>query len=170
MRLALPPVLFALAGCSGDPAPDRPHAEAPDALARAVAAHTAAEGSRVNPGEFDFGQTDLDGDGRPDAVVLLRHPGWTGSGGRTLLVFLGTPDGYAFLSRSTVTLPPVRVAQSPDASGRRPLLVRVRDEQDTARLLAFTDGVYPLNPTLCPVAAPELARTAATLIAESPEF
>src|SRR2546422_5453095 len=47
---------------------------------------------------FRHSFTDLDGDGRAEALVLLRGNVWCGSGGCTMLVFRGTDAGFTFVS------------------------------------------------------------------------
>jgi hypothetical protein len=50
---------------------------------------------------FSYALVDLNGDGQLDAVVLLRGGMWCGSGGCTMLIFRGTPNGFQLVSKST---------------------------------------------------------------------
>src|SRR5262245_44169381 len=62
--------------------------EAPLALVTAVQSFIETRGVHGQP-TFRHALIDLDGDGRPDAIVLLRSQDWCGSGGCTMLVFRG---------------------------------------------------------------------------------
>lgn len=134
-------------------------AQAPATLQSAVAAMTSKDGD-IAP-QFKHALSDLDGDGIDDAIVLLTGPTWCGSGGCTLAVFRGTKDGFAFVSRSTVTREPVRV--SPLVShGWKVLVVNTKGKGDV--LLRFDGKRYPGSPSAQGKASAAQAKAARTVI------
>ncbi len=88
---------------------------------------------------------DLNGDGLNDTLVLITDARYCGSGGCLLLVFEGTAGGPKLISKSTITKPPVRVAQQ-RVLGWRSLLV---DSGGTGTVMLDFDGNrYPSNPSM----------------------
>jgi hypothetical protein len=77
-------------------------------LQDAVRSHIGS--SENEPPKFQHAFTDLDGDGVPDAVVLMEGADWCGSGGCNMFVFRGTQSGFTFISSSTITSQPIRVS------------------------------------------------------------
>jgi hypothetical protein len=98
--------------------------------------------------------TDLNGDGRQDALVLLENPMYfCGTGGCTMLVFQGTPAGFQFVSSSSLIRGPV-LASETSTHGWRDLIVEVAGGGIAPKQVAmkFTGSKYPLNPsTLAPL-------------------
>jgi putative lipoprotein len=95
---------------------------------------------------------DLNGDGRPDALVLLENPMYfCGTGGCTMLVFQGTPSGFQFVSSSTLIRGPVLVSET-NTRGWRDLIVEVSGGGMAPKLVAlkYKGGKYPLNPSILP--------------------
>jgi putative lipoprotein len=95
---------------------------------------------------------DLNSDGRQDALVLLQNPMYfCGTGGCTLLVFKGTPSGFAFVSRTTLVRGPLLVSET-KTHGWRDLIVEVSGGGMAAKqvVLKFTGSKYPLNPSILP--------------------
>lgn len=92
--------------------------------------------------DHEHALVDLNGDARKDAIVFLTDTGWCGSGSCTMLVPARDDDGYAFVSRSTVTNEPIRVSDV-RSHGWRDIIV----PSDGARLMAFDGSEYPLNPS-----------------------
>lgn len=92
---------------------------------------------------------DLNDDGVDDAIVLLHGMAWCGSGGCTMLVLQGQKQGYKLISRSTVTNPPIRIAQS-TSHGWKDIIVY---SDGGNRLMQFNGRKYPLNPSMQPPAA-----------------
>lgn len=84
--------------------PAKHHAQ----VCSAVYNYLTKRGERSHPLVRNF-TFDLNGDGCPDAIVLLTGNKWCGSGGRNMLVFQGTKTGFTFVSASTVTQEPVAV-------------------------------------------------------------
>ena len=100
---------------------------------------------------FKHALADLNGDGRDDAIVLLLGSNWCGSGGCNMLIFRGTRTGFVFISGSTITNEPIRVARE-RARGWRSLIVYSKSKGDV--LMRFNGSRYPLNPSIQPEATP----------------
>ena len=123
--------------------------DAPPSLLAAVKNYAEKKGERERP-MFRYALTDLDGDGRADAIVLLLGGAWCGSGGCNMLIFRGTNDGFTFVSGSTITNEPIRV--SPEKmQGWRTLIVLSKGKGDV--LMRFNGTRYPLNPSTQPKAS-----------------
>lgn len=106
--------------------------------------------------EFDYALTDLNGDGKADAIVLLRGSQWCGSGGCTLLVFKGKQDGFEFISKSTITS---HIRVSPEIRhGWKTLLVHTGGIGDV--VMQFNGAKYPSNPSMQPKATKAQASAA----------
>ena len=118
------------------------------ALRVAVKKYLAGRGNIDTP-IYREALTDLDGDGRADAVVLMSGSGWCGSGGCNMLVFHAEKDGFAFVCSSTITTEPIRVSTE-KSSGWRTLIVYSRGKGDV--LMRFDGKRYPLNPSTQPKA------------------
>ena len=140
-----------------------PTAEAQDAppnLSAAVQAYVHKKGDRELP-PFRYALTDLDGDGRADAIVLLSGSAWCGSGGCTMLVFRAANDGFTLVSSSTITNVPIRV--SPEtAHGWRTLIVFAKGKGHV--LMGFTGTRYPQNPSMQARATPSQLNAAQVVI------
>jgi sirohydrochlorin ferrochelatase len=124
----------------------------------------AAIARQINEPASDYRHAfvDLNGDSIEDAIVLLQGSGWCGSGGCTMLVMKGERAGYSFLSRSTVTSAPVRVA-SKGSHGWKSLIVH---SSGAARLMTFDGDGYPLNPSMQPAADQDVIESARTVLAQ----
>ena len=109
--------------------------------------------------------SDLNRDGQPDAIVLAEGSDWCGSGGCTLLIFKGTPRGYAFVSRSTITAPPIRVLPSTHG-GWSDLIVHSNGTGDV--VLRFDGARYPHNPSLEPAATRTQLRSSVEVLSQTP--
>lgn len=103
---------------------------------------------------------DLNGDGRPEAVVYLTSNAWCGSGGCTLLVLERAGDRFIVRGRTTITRAPIAVLPS-TSHGWRDLVVGVGGggEPYGQVVLPFRGDRYASNPTLPP--ARRLGRHAA---------
>lgn len=99
---------------------------------------------------YELAFFDLNNDGIEDALALMgRGTEWVGSGGAALFIFQGLPDGYGFVSMTTLAGSPVLVRKR-STEGWRAILVQNSGGgyPATFRELAFSQGGYPLNPTL----------------------
>ena len=124
--------------------------DAPPSLTAAVRSYVEKKGNHELP-PFRHALTDLDGDGRADAIVLLLGGNWCGSGGCSMLVFRAAKEGFTFVSASTITREPIRV--SPEkVHGWRTLIVFSNGKGDV--LMRFNGTRYPLNPSIQPKATP----------------
>ena len=105
---------------------------------------------------------DLNGDGIPDAVVLLKG-NYCGSGGRTLQIYPGTDHGFAFVSSSTISREPVRILAE-RRFGWHSLTVFVSGGgKPCDALIRFSGHKYSLNPTSAPCATPAQIQPALSL-------
>ncbi len=147
----------------------------PPGLRSAIAAHFRAQaersnhlyGAHIEPADassydFDYALTDLNGDGIPDAVVLLKGD-YCGSGGCTLQIYRRTKRGYSFVSSSTISREPVRVLPE-RRFGWHSLTVLVGGGGKACDvLMRFNGHKYPLNPSLQPCATAAQLQAANTL-------
>lgn len=129
--------------------------EAPESLTTAIKAKIKEPGG--GRPEFDYALADLDGDGKPDAIVLLKGSAWCGSGGCTLLVFKGTKDDYKFISKSTIASEPIRVSLE-TRHGWKTLIVHTGGIGDV--VMRFNGQKYPFNPSVQPKATKAQVRAA----------
>ncbi len=133
--------------------------DAPPRLIEAVQAYVERKGNHERP-QFRYALTDLDGDGRADAIVLLLG-NWCGSGGCNMLVFRATKDRFTLVSGSTITNEPIRV--SPErAHGWRTLIVFAKGKGDV--LMRFNGTRYPLNPSTQAKATPAQVSAAQVVV------
>lgn len=130
-------------------------ADSPSQLNAAVRAFTKEAGKPA----YRYAQVDLNGDGQADALVLLRGD-YCGSGGCTLLVFRGSPGGFALVSSSTISNEPIGVVDE-RRHGWKTLLVTSRGVGPV--LLRFNGTKYPLNPSMQTKATKEQAASATIL-------
>jgi putative lipoprotein len=113
-------------------------------------ANTKTDPKYINP--HQTAQVDLNGDGHPDALVLLQNSMYfCGTGGCTMLVFKGTKSGFTFVSRSSLIRGPVLVSES-KTHGWRDLIVEVSGGGMPSKKVAlkYTGIKYPLNPSTLP--------------------
>jgi hypothetical protein len=127
-------------------------AEPPPALSDAVKTYIYQYVTDVAYDEkFRFALEDLNGDGRADAIVLMSGPRWCGSGGCTMFIFQGVENGFEFVSKSTVTSPPIRISKK-TVRGWRTLIVFSKGKGDVE--LRLNESLkYPLNPSMQPKAS-----------------
>jgi len=104
---------------------------------------------------------DLNADGIDDVLIFVTDSQYCGSGGCTLFVFKGSATGLAFISKSTITQPPIAVARH-STNGWRSLIVRSGGTGDV--VLRFDGKEYPLNPSMQPRATDDEIASANTLI------
>jgi len=120
---------------------------------------------------FDRTGADLNGDGRPEALVLFSGPDWCVTTGCSLVVFQESQTGYKPVSHITRVRPPVLVGA--DANfGWRDLIVDTGGGPAPVRTvrLGFTGDGYPINALLQPEPLSETMARAKQVLTASPAF
>jgi len=112
-------------------------------------------------GKYKSVLVDLNDDNLADAIVLFDYPDVCGTGGCNLEIYRGTKNGFAFLSGSTITLPPIRVT-SEKRYGWKTLIVFSGGTGNV--LLRFNGSRYALNPSLQPKAEQSDIKGAVTVL------
>lgn len=94
---------------------------------------------------------DLNGDGRPEALVYLLGSSFCGTGGCNLLILTPAGRGWRAVTEMTIVNAPVRLLTSAHR-GWRDLAVTVAGGGARAHevLIAFNGRTYPANPSLAP--------------------
>lgn len=123
-----------------------------DAALRAFLQERFAEDRAAYPNtRYAAGWADLNGDGRPEALVYMISGAYCGSGGCTLFIY--TPEQGSFYQHGSlsVTSLPVRALNS-RTRGWRDLAVGVSGGGTPARTVLVPHGAitYPENPTVAP--------------------
>ena len=136
--------------------------DAPPGLIEAVQAYVEKKGNHERP-QFRYALTDLDGDSRADAIVLLLGGNWCGSGGCNMLVCRAATDGFTFVSASTIVNEPIRVSPA-KSHGWRTLIVVSKGKGDV--LMRFGGARYPLNPSIQPNATPAEVSAARVVVTQ----
>ena len=121
-------------------------------------------GDSQDTSDFSSATVDLNGDGEDDAVVIVRGLSWCGTDGCTMLVFRGTPSGFRFVSRTTVSNVPIRVSNV-KSHGWKSLIVSSRRTGDM--LLKYDGRAYPRDASL-QHRATEAQATAAQVLLSRP--
>ncbi len=123
------------------------------------------------PAQYDFAGVDLNGDGRPEAVVLFAGPDWCQRTGCSMVVFQQEKVGYRPVSHVISVRPPILVG--PDSSfGWRDLMVGTGGGPSPVRTvrLGFTGKGYPANALLQPEPVAEMLSKSQPVLSESPAF
>ena len=94
---------------------------------------------------------DLNGDGRPEALLYLVSSAYCGSGGCSLFILTPAGHGWRRVADMTIVNPPVRLLGSAH-HGWRDLAVTVAGGGARAHeaLIAFNGRAYPGNPSDAP--------------------
>jgi hypothetical protein len=105
---------------------------------------------------LEYALVDLNDDGISDAVVLVNDPRYCGSGGRTMLILVGTSSGFMMTSASTIVRAPISVLPKRRFNWHT-IAVQVAGGggRPGTRLLRFNGKRYPGSPTMAPSALPE---------------
>ena len=94
---------------------------------------------------------DLNGDRIDDALVYLTGPEWCGTGGCTMLVFKGTPNGFTFVSDVALVTTRVLVSENRTNGWRDLVLISSGGGYPTKQVsLKFDGKKYPDNPSMQP--------------------
>jgi len=142
MRRQVLLALLVATGSAGWPA----LADEPPGLSDAVRAYTQTSSTPA----FEYALGDLNDDGIPDAVVLLKNP-YCGSGGCDMLILRGRAGGFALVSKSTISNQPIKVSRERQ-HGWHTLLVTVKGGgiKPGTVVMPFNGRKYPLNPSVQP--------------------
>lgn len=130
----------------------------------------AIERYRINkkraPGPYELAGADLNGDGKPEAVVLFGGNDWCAKTGCSLAIFAQGEHGYRPSFRTVRVRGPVRVADI-SSNGWRDLIVSTGGGAAPVRRvrLKFVTSGYPRNAMLEPDASPSADDRAEPLIA-----
>ena len=95
---------------------------------------------------------DLNGDGKDEAIVYLTGREWCGSGGCFTLILTREGASWRFVSKITITRPPIRVLAS-SSHGWHSISVSVMGggiQPGYEAELAFDGKSYPRNPSTPP--------------------
>ena len=101
---------------------------------------------------YTVGFTDLNGDGKPEAIVYLVSNEWCGSGGCTALILAQSGASWRQVTKITLVNLPIR-AFATRSHGWRDLGVQVRGDNGNPgheALLHFDGMTYPENPSTVP--------------------
>jgi hypothetical protein len=116
---------------------------------------TQFRGERTDPAaRYASALADLDGDGRPEAIVYMMSRGYCGTGGCHVFIYRATGRSWWRTARITVSNLPIRVLDS-RTHGWRDLGISQRELRGNhfvryeARL-RFNGRTYPLNPSVPP--------------------
>jgi hypothetical protein len=96
--------------------------------------------------------TDLNGDGRKEALVYVSGRYWCGSGGCDLWILTPRSQSWTMVTQTTVTWPPIRVLTT-RTRGWRDIAVGVAGGGITPgheAVLRFNGRSYPTNPSTIP--------------------
>lgn len=85
------------------PAPSSNH----PALTKFLQSHYKPSFDDARPSQYAF--VDLNGDGVKEAIVYLRGRTWCGTGGCPTLILARRGSSYRFVTKITITWPPIRV-------------------------------------------------------------
>jgi hypothetical protein len=95
---------------------------------------------------FSYAFTDLNGDGKDEAIIYLTGRGWCGTGGCQLYILTANGATYRFLARIPATRPPIRVLDRTEY-GWHSVSMIVRDDATHVYEgeLRFNGQKYPIG-------------------------
>jgi hypothetical protein len=96
--------------------------------------------------------SDLNGDGRPEAIVHLTNNEWCGIGGCATLVLVRDGDSWKVLGKISISRPPIQVLTM-KSNGWRSIAVWVQGggiQPGHEVELRFNGKTYPTNPSVAP--------------------
>lgn len=123
------------------------------------------------PGHYDVAGVDLNGDGKPEAIVMFAGVDWCQRTGCSLVVFQHEDVGYRVVSHMVNVRPTIMVG--PESSfGWRDLIVRTGGGAAPMRTvrLGFSGKGYPQNALLQPEPVADMLARSQEILAESPAF
>ncbi|MDX2266129.1 MAG: hypothetical protein NW215_14310 [Hyphomicrobiales bacterium] len=126
---------------------------------------------RREPARYETGAADLNGDGRPEALVLFTGADWCLKTGCSLVVFQAQDFGFRPVSHIVSVRPPV-LAAPPGGVGWRDLIVSTGGAGAPVRAvtLAFGANGYAANAIVQPPADTAIAARAEAVIRDTPSF
>lgn len=160
------PLFFAVALAAALPAQAQPSR---DAELRTFLQERFAEDRADHPNtRYVAGWADLNGDGRPEALVYLMSSNYCGSGGCTLFIYTPEQGSFSQHGSMSVTSLPVRALNS-RTRGWRDLAVGVSGGGTRARTVLIPHGAitYADNPTVAPARTLRQIPAGQTVIADS---
>ncbi len=137
------------------------------AIRRAVSRSDSAPAGE-SEGRYFYNLVDLNGDGRPEALVYLLGQQFCGTGGCNLLVFQPGSDGYRLLAEISPVNNPIIVSRQ-RTRGWNDLILYVAGGGITRGYyvrLSFSGRRYPANPTVLPALRRGTRITGAAYIAD----
>ena len=181
-----------LSACGGSDGPDTASLNAPAPVSLTPQRDAAADAALVAPvkveelrkaaeryrltkqrsaSHYDHVGADLNGDGRPEAIVLFSGQDWCVKTGCSLVIFQEGQEGYRPVSHITRVRPAILVG--PDSNfGWRDLIVKTGGGAAPVRTvrLAFTGKGYPINALLQPEPVEDMVARSTQVMTESPGF
>jgi hypothetical protein len=136
-------------------------------LRKAVERYNLAKQRAASP--YEFAGVDLNGDGKPEAIVIFSGPDWCQKTGCSLVVFQEEEVGYRPVSHITSARPPVLIG--PEASfGWRDMMANTGGGNAPVRTvrLGFTGKGYPANALLQPEPVADMLSRSQQIMGESP--
>jgi len=134
--------------------------EAPLNLTNAVKKQLNIPGNKTAL-KYKFVLIDLNNDNENDAVVWVNENGYCGSGGCTLHIYQGIKSGFKYISKSTITNPPIYVLNT-NNYGWFTLIVNTGGIGEV--LMEFNGSRYPLNPSVQPRATQKQIKNAKIIL------
>lgn len=99
---------------------------------------------------YTIARTDLDGDGKREAIVYVSGPDWCGSGGCNLWILTPHAGAWQMVTSTTITRPPIRILET-RSHGWRDISVFVAGGgilPGHEAVLRFDGSSYPANPSM----------------------
>lgn len=158
--------LACIALCSAGALPAQP-ASNDGGLRAYLQARFRADRVEDRDARYVVARADLNGDGRPEALVYLLSSAYCGTGGCNLLILTPAGRSWRKVAEMTIVNPPVRLLSSV-SHGWRDLAVRLTGGGTRAHeaLLAFNGRTYPGNPSMPPARAMRRHMPGRVLIAD----
>ena len=153
-------------GCSGTPndnagsgltpMPQGPVDPDNSAMVKAIQQFVAQQGAPAAT-SYNFSRIDLNGDGRREALVILKTPYgyWCGDYGCTMLVLKAHDEHFTLAGSIRPVRGPLYISDT-QTRGWQDLIIRVSGRQDRAKdvLLRFDGRAYPNDPPALPAHDP----------------
>jgi len=159
-------LLACLACCSAGALPAQP-ASGDDGVRAYLQERFHADRAEDRDARYVIARADLNGDGRPEALVYLLSSAYCGTGGCNLLILTPAGRSWRKVAELTIVNPPIRLLGSA-SHGWRDLAVRVAGGGSRAHeaLLTFNGRSYPANPSMPPARALRRAVPGRVLISD----